>query len=364
MTEELVDGNEGAAAVLERDEPFGDVGQFHASLADFCAAEMPMSRALEALDDELPRGQLRDDCAVLVRELEKGTPFAEAYASRRRSMPPVYRALVEAGVESGDIEGVLREIAVDASLRERVRDTLRRRLEYPLIAAGVVLAIGAVVTLVIAPVIPDAATMLNIHDSSAGPLFTKQRAVDMRWIAMALVGLGVAVALAVAIVRRPVDPGAGPRGVLFRVPFIGRLRSYAAKAGFASTMALLLRREIPLPRALELCASGCDSARVREQIERMAKQADQGETLTASIRAGDLIPGNLLWFVESAGSSEASAKALEDIGAIYRQRLGRATDRVAAFAMPVLELLIGFVVLAFAMTYITPAYQVLVGTFR
>ena len=66
--------------------------------------------------------------------------------------------------------------------------------------------------------------------------------------------------LGVALLRKPLDPGAGPSGIRFKLPLIGRLRSLAAKAGFASTMALLLRRQVPLPRALELCAAGMSGA--------------------------------------------------------------------------------------------------------
>ena len=336
-------------------EPYGEMGLFHASLSRFCNADMPMPRALECLGDELTRGGLRDECAAMAREVESGQPFAEVYAKRESRFPAVYRALVDVGLRAGDLSGVLREISVDASLRERVREQLRRRLEYPLIATLVVFVLGVALVLLVAPIyespIPAAAEV-----ESRTPWFIG--------IGIGLVALLCASAVVFGLIRKPLDAGAGPRGLRFRLPLIGRLHALAAKAGFASMLALLIRRGIPLPRSLELCAAASDSQEVRGQIERMATVASGGAGLGESVRAGDLIPSSLLWFVESAGASEDGSRALEDIASVYRQRLGRATDRVAMFAVPIVELLIGLIVLGFAFAYVVPAYEMYESLFR
>lgn len=348
-----------AAEPQQQPEPYGDIGMFHRSLAGLCRADLPLPAALRNLAHDVDSGQLKHECATMATEIEAGVPFEQAYGQRAERFPPIYRALVEAGIKSGDLPGVLDEIATDASLRARVRDQLRRRLEMPLLAAIVVFVIGAALTLLLTPVVPELPSLISGRpERLAGPptLF------------LALTACGLFLLLAVVIggvtaLRKPLDPGAGPRGMRYRLPVFGRLRSYAAKAGFASTMALLLRRQLPLPQALELAAASCDGAEVQEQVRRMAETANTGASLTEALRAGDLVPPSLLWFVESAGSEAGCVRALDDIANIYRQRLQRATDRAAAFALPVVELFIGLVVLAFAMAYVLPAYNVF-GIFR
>lgn len=335
-------------------EPYGEISRFHRSLAGLCRAELPLPQALHNLQDDLSSGRLREDCAAMATEIESGMPFEQAYGRRAERFPPVYRALVTAGLSSGDLAGVLDEISVDAGLRARVRDQLRRRLELPLLASMVVFAIGVALTLFLSPVLGNALPLLPGRDQMLSTPPT---------LLLVLTGCGMLALLAVVLVgvaalRKPLDPGAGPRGIRYQLPFIGRLRSYAAKAGFASTMALLLRRQVPLPQALELCAAGCDGAEVQSQVWRMAEHAHAGASLADSVRQGDLIPPSLLWFAEAAGSDVACARALDDIASIYRQRLQRATDRVAVFALPIIELIIGFVVLAFAMAYVLPAYDI------
>ncbi len=352
MSSDVIDDPNAAT----RQTPYGDLAMLHANLAEFCAAGRPVAGALTALQHDLERSAFRDDCAALARDLEQGVPFAEAYARRGTSFPPVYRALVEAGVESGDVAGVLRDISVDASLRARVRDGLRRKLEYPLVVAAVVLAVGIAIALAVPRTLDQVSVQFDLWlgnvvsgDASRGWSFG--------WSAVGVLVVLPLIGLIFAALRKPLDPGSGPRGVRYRVPFVGRMRGYAAKAGFASTMALLLRRGLPLPRALELCAAGAESDEVRRQIERMVAQAERGENLSGSLRAGELLPPHLLWFVEAAGSSEVSVRALEDIASVYRSRLQRATDRVAAYAVPAVEVAVGLVVLLFALDYVKPAYE-------
>lgn len=333
-------------------EPYGDISTFHRSLAGLCRANMPLPQALQNLQGDLSAGALREECADMAREIESGMPFEQSYGRRARRFPPVYRALVEAGMKTGDLPAVLDEISVDASLRARVRDQLRRRLEMPLLASLIVFVIGAVMTLTLSPMLTESVMPgdTKVLGMSATTLFV-------------LTGTGLLLILATlvfgaAFLRRPLAPSDGPNGWRYRLPLLGRLRSYAARAGFASTMALLLRRQLPLAQALELCAASVDGNEVRHQVQRMAEQARGGAGLAESIRAGDMIPESLLWFAESAGSDAAAVRALEDIARVYRQRLQRATDRVAAFALPLVELVIGFVVLAFALAYVLPGYNI------
>ena len=46
--------------------------------------------------------------------------------------------------------------------------------------------------------------------------------------------------------------------------------------------------------------------------------------------------------------------ALDDVARIYHQRLERSVDRLCTFATSVAELMLGLVVLGFALTYMLP----------
>ena len=286
----------------------------------------------------------RLDCAG-----EQGLPLTVCYARREKYFSPVYRALIEAGV-AGGLPDVLDEIAVHASQRAKIVERMRRALAYPLVAAAFVAVSGLALTLFVAP--PQLGLGEVPIDEAAGRPFDWTA-----WSGVGIVGLIVALTTITALLRRPLDEGVGPQGLRYRIPLFGRLRTYASKASFAATLALLVRRSTPLPRALRLTAAATDDAEVRRRVERMADVAERGGGLPESLDAGRIISPSLAWFIESSTDQRGAAEALEDVASIYRQRLERAADRSAVLAAPIAQVLIGLVVLGFALSYLSSAFQ-------
>ncbi len=316
-----------------------------------CRSGVPLPRALRSLQAEVGGRRLRDELSLMATEIEAGEPFEVAYAKRKKDFPEFYQVLVETGIETGDLVGVLDEIAGHAEMRARVGDRLRRALSYPVMVALFVIAIGLGVSLY-----ATSYTQI-VSPSIAGVSYIEARGDT--WI-LNTVAMGALLILVMGVgmfvwMRNPVDATTGPFGNGFRIPFVGRLRSYATKAWFASTLAMLLRRKLPLEQALGFACLAQKNRAVREQIELMVNAAGEGDSLHESIRKGQLISPGLLWFVETATSPSEVAVALDDVARVYRQRLDRSLDRICVFAVPALELCIGVAVLLFALSYLFPA---------
>lgn len=330
----------------------GELALFHRGLADLCRANVPLPRALRILHVDLERGAMAREAIAMANEVEQGVPLAEAYARRGQHFSPVYRALVEAGVAGGGgLPDVLDEIATHASQRARINERMRRALAYPLVAAGFVVVIGALLTFFVSP-IDQTVTSQGLGVDVTQPFGWSA------WSGAGIVLLLLIVGFGYAMLRRPLDEGVGPRSLAFRLPLLGRMRLYASKAGFAATLALLLRRRTPLPKALRITASATDDPEIRARVTHMADVADAGGSLPESLGSGDLVSPSLAWFLEATSNERGADDALEDIAAIYRQRLERTTERVAVLAAPIAQILIGIVVLGFALSYMSSAFRI------
>jgi type II secretory pathway component PulF len=139
---------------------------------------------------------------------------------------------------------------------------------------------------------------------------------------------------------------------------------YAGKASFASTLALLLRREVPLPTALALAAEACDDAALRDDVRAMAAQAEGGDGLGEVLREQALFPPTLLWLVGMADGGRDTPRALDEVAAIYTRRLDRALDRFATIVTPLAEIVVGAVVFLFAYSFMVPLYEYAESLFR
>ncbi|MEM8883186.1 MAG: type II secretion system F family protein [Planctomycetota bacterium] len=315
-----------------------ELALFHRTLAELCRAQVPLPQALVALRDQLRSGALREATDSMLAQVEAGTPLDEAYRAHLDRFPRIYAALVEAGMVSGDMPGMLEEIAQHADQRAQVLARLRRALAYPLFAACVVLTLGVVLAVV---VMPSLWQMPHLVDFEGAP---------SHFLVGGIVLLGAVIFSTILLLAA--GPFAGRRFV--RVPVLGRMRDDVDRAGLAGSLAMLLRRQVPLATALRLAAATV-SARRRDDVDRAAEDAEGG----ASFRdlAPRLFEPALAWLAGAADGSAQLPAALDEVARIHRSRFERAVDRLTTLVVPVLEILLGVVVFLLAMAYVLPLFQ-------
>ncbi|MHC4847808.1 MAG: type II secretion system F family protein [Planctomycetota bacterium] len=313
-----------------------ELALFHRTLADLCRARVPLPSALQSLREQLRSGPLRDATDAMVRDAEEGMPLDEAYEKHARRFPPLYRALVEAGIASGDLAGVLDQIADHAGLRAETLARVRRALAYPLLTGVFVLVIGTLLGVFVLPRLWEAVTTAGLEGAQT-----------LRLPALALLG-GLLVVGALGVLA------AGPFGGRWRMPVLGPLRDEADRAAYASALALLLRRQVSLPTALRLAAAGLGE-RLRQSAERVAGEAGRGVPLGE--RVGEIFEPTLAFLIRSADGSRDLATALDDVSTIHRRRLGRAIDRVETMIVPLAEVILGGIVFLLAYSYIVPMFE-------
>jgi type II secretory pathway component PulF len=328
--------------VAEGDE----LALFHRTLAELCRADVPLPQAFRALRGDLRRGRYRAAVQELAREVEEGVSLGEAYARRKGAFPPLYRSLVEAGMVSGDLPQVLEEIARHAARRARFESRLRRALAYPLVTALFVLVVGGVVVRFTGP------TLWGLSAAMELPSPLPYAAGALGFLALVLLA-----AFSYGWLR-DVD------GSRLRLPVLGRLRLYAARSSLAATLALLLRRNVPLHTALALSTEACEDRRLADRLRSAAASAAGGARLSETLREAKAFEPTLLWLIEAAEGSRDTARALDDVAGICARRFERAVDRFTVLVGPAAELLIGVTVFLFAYSFLAPLFAWAEGVFR
>src|SRR5215203_246258 len=78
---------------------------FNQQLAGMLKAGLPLEGSLRQISSSMRRGKLRDEIGLLEAELAQGVPLEEALT--RRQLPELYKVMLNTGVQSGDLPGVL-----------------------------------------------------------------------------------------------------------------------------------------------------------------------------------------------------------------------------------------------------------------
>lgn len=331
-----------------------DLALFHRTLAGLCRSEMPLPRALRAAAEDVSSAPLAAAVRAMADDVERGASVVEAYAAHAERFPRVYRGLIEAGIASGDLAGTLEEIAAHADAQAAIATKLRRALAGPLLTGAFVVVAGALLGIFIAPALMEFSSRASPNDWTNGarggdwfdlamqhPLFPAMIFVAALLFAGTLIVLN-------ARFRRPHDGATGVTSARFRTPILGRIRLYAEMSSLAATLALLVRRGVPAPRAFELAAESVDEPALRARVAALATRVDGGDGVAEAVTGAEVFAPSLAWIVASAERRGALADAFGQVSGIYRERLDRAVERTALWAGPLCESIVGVVVLLIA----------------
>ncbi len=304
-------------------------------------AGVPLDRGLLEAGRDV-RGRLGRIAGVLGRRLNRGESLAEALESEARAIPPLYRAVVEAGTRAGHLPAALEGMARYVRGLSDARTAIGAALWYP----GLVLclAYGLFVGLVCLAVPRFVAAFDSLGVATSAPLRWLERAGEFAsyWWPIGPIAI---VVLAAAWVRSGTAAGlrGGAWGGLRLFPWMGSLLADYEAASFAELLALLLEHRVPYPSAIVLAADATGAPRLAFGARRTAEAIARGEPAASAVEAAGAgaFPPMLRWTLSTGHAQGSLDAALRHMAGFYRKRARYRAEQLAVFLPVVLTLAIG-----------------------
>lgn len=327
----------GAAVTLEQLAALND------EMAALVRAGVPLERGLGALGGELP-GRSGELAALLASRMDRGESLSRILADDDERFPPLWRAVVEAGLRSGHLAAALESLSSTARRRAELRKLVGAGILYPLIVVALAYALFVCLVFWLTPL------TLAAHEDLTGRSDAVMAGLDWlgrraQWWAIPL-PLGAAVVLGAWWCRsgrapsshdgaaRPLDwlrPGRGIRQALRN----GRM------ATFAEVLALLVKQQVPMHDSVVLAAEASGDRALAKASRQIAERLRRGEVLK---RREDLpagFPPMLGWLLMTGSRQPDLGEALARSALIYRQRAARVAEKTAVYLPISLTVFVG-----------------------
>jgi type II secretory pathway component PulF len=323
-------------------------------------AGVPLEAAFVDLGKDLP-GRLGRIAAGLAERTSRGQPLAEALADRAARLPPVYRAVVEAGVKSGRLPAALDSLATTARRLAEARRHAAAAAVYPVVVLTLASGLLAVFCAVVAPRLAEMFDAFGVPGRGAMQLLA-DLGRSAAWWGWA-VPLAVLVAGGVWLLRSRRAAIAEPRlagRLLGWLPWTGRFLRYSRAAAFAEVLALLVENDVPLPEALRLAAEASGDRKLAAGAAELAESIRLGRQPAAAPDGLRQFPPLLRWQLASAADGALLLPALKHAAAAYRRRAEQQAD-LARVLLPVLTTVAvgGAATLALALALFLPYVTIL-----
>jgi type IV pilus assembly protein PilC len=309
---------------------------FNQQLAVMLRDGIPLEGALRKLCEEMRAGALREELRQLEADLARGTPLADALATRQ--LPELYRRMMHVGVKSGDLPGALTLLADYYQRQNNLWTRLKGLMVYPLIVLFAAFLLSGLLSVLWIQVIRPGWMdfVFGTFEGVQLPGFTRLTLplLNNLWVYPTLFGLLFALALA-ALVWPPFR-----QRVRWRLPAFKE----ASVARIAASMHLLLKGGVTLPDAIALVAQ-LESGKAAGDLQRWQDNLSAGRTKFTEVAAQSrTFPPLFVWLVTNAGEDLAAgfrrAAEIYEARAAYRAELGLYA------ALPVAVLFLGAIILS------------------
>ncbi len=297
---------------------------FNQQLAAMLRDGIPLESALGQLCSSMRRGDLRDELEKLCADLANGVPIQQALAARK--LPPFYVQMIQIGVQSNDLPGVLTLVADYYQSGNLIWTRLKGLMVYPVILLAGLFGASIVMAIVLG-VMRSGFEDIN-HDLLEGkslPWLTQfymEHGIFIFWTPVVV--FAAAFIAAVVTVSLP----------SMRQRWRWRLPAFheASLWRCAAAMQIMLQGGCTLNQSIALLRDLEEGSPAGAELGRWQQRLGDGHAQFRAVTAGsDVFPPLFLWIVDNA--HEEMAEGFRQAAEIYRQRT---TYRMEAFLYAVL----------------------------
>lgn len=335
-----------------------DVIIFTEQLANLTESGVGIVSALQLLAEEVSSGPLARVLQEVVEDVRQGTSLSDALGVHENVFSELYRRMIEVGERSGNLDFVLRQLAIYMQKEMEIARKIRSASAYPaflLVMAAVVVGIIMNVTL------PPLLTLYQEFDATL-PWTTEVLISLASFFVDNRFKLFVGTALLALLITWYVNTEKGRRNLdrlILRVPLLRRVTIHGAVARLSRSLSTLLRAGVALPESLQLAREVVGNVILRDAVSDLRRGAIQGRGLSDPIEISGVFPAMMAQIIRVGEETGTLDSNLETLADFYSEEVDRSMQMMTGVLEPALIIFVGLVVGFVALSVIMPMYSLL-----
>jgi general secretion pathway protein F len=328
-------------------------------LANLIGARLPLEQALSALIEQTEKPAGREVWAAVRSKVTGGSSFAGALAEFPKEFPDVYRALIAAGEESGDLPNVLMRLAEWLENRGALKSKVFAALTYPAIVSVVaVVIVVALMTYVVPQVVGVFTSTKQQLPFLTVALIAISDFIRGWWWALLLVIIAVVFFVQRSLKMPAIRMQWHTR--MLSIPIVGALVRAIETERFASTLSILTAGGVPLLRGLEAARQTVANNALSAKVEAAIVRVREGTSLARALQSteGAKFPPVLTHLIASGEQTGRLPDMLQRAADIQTKELERRTMALTSLLEPVLILVMGGIVLMIVLAVLMPIIEI------
>jgi len=333
-----------------------DLALITRQFATLVKAGLSIEECLNALIEQNDRLRTRAILSGVRGKVLEGHSLAQALSNYPGSFPDIYRSLVDAGEQSGNLDTILERLADYTENRQSLKQQVTQAFIYPVVVSMFSFAIVIVLMTYVVPKV----TRVFSSTGQALPLPTKIMIgiSDLllhtwQWWVIAIVALIFAFRQAMKNEKFRL----GWHRIILKLPIAGSLSRGINSARMASTLGILTSSGIPLLQAMKSAVDVVDNLPMRHALVNSIQQVTEGNSLSRSLAKSKLFPPMVIHLIASGESSGNLDTMLLRASEIQARELESWVKVFTSLLEPLLIVVMGLIVLFIVLSILLPIFE-------
>ena len=334
----------------------GELALITRQLSTLVASALPLDECLNAVAEQSRRSAVKSMMLQIRSKVAEGHTLAHSLNQFPHAFGEMYRAMVNAGEEAGQLAPVLEQLAHYTETRQHTAQKLQMALIYPIVLIVVAIAVVAALMIFVVPELIG----IFAHSKKALPPLT----VGLIWVSDFLrdyaVYCLVLIVGAIWLFRRALQDTQRRRQwhqFLLRIPGLRGVFVALDSARFASTLSILMASGVPLIHALRIAGSVMTNLVMRQASGTVSVKMQEGSSLSRALAQEVFFPPMMVHMVASGEASGDLEKMLERSATNQERELEMTLGAIMGLLEPAMVVLMGGLVLTIVLAILLPIFD-------
>lgn len=329
---------------------------FTRELSAMVGAGVPILRALTSLETHTESPGLKKILSSVIKDVEGGSPLADALEKFPRTFNSVYVNMVRAGEAAGILDEILKRLALQQEKNATMRKKIKSAMTYPMVLIFITIVAFFGLMLFVIPQIGKIVKDLGGPDAKLPVLTTIMLGISgfmvkFWFILIPLIFLGIFLLL--RYLRTP-------RGKLIlhtlvlKVPGIKAIVVKVAVARFSRTFSALIGAGVAVLEALDVTAHAVGNVVFEKALIDAAERVKNGSTLSSVIEKNSLFPAIVSQMLSVGEETGQTDIVLVKVADFYEEEVDVAIEGLSSIIEPVMIVFMGTMVGLIAASVMLP----------
>lgn len=329
---------------------------FLTQLSTYVKSGIPLVEAMEILSRQAKKSGQQMLYRKIVFELNRGVPFSECLAKQGNTFPKMLINMLKTSEMTGDLTGVLDDMAAHYKLQDSNRKQIINAMTYPSVL--MVFAV-AVLTFVLTYVVPSFTQIYDTLDAGL-PKITQMIMntsdfIIANWYYILAI-LFVVVLVYILLFKAMSAVKYGTQWFLMHIPVVKDLIIYNQLVTFTGTFATLIKHDVFITDSMDILRKITDNEIYKKIIEDAITNLSKGNGVSIAFKGHWAFPDTAYEMLVTGEKTGKLGEMLEHVAAYFQEEQTNMIARMKSLIEPIMIILLAVIVGIVLLAVVLPMF--------